>query len=130
MDTYLQSGLDALADGTRMAIFDRLSRGPMAVSELASVMPVSRPAVSQHLRVLKDAGLVLDSRQGTRRIYQLSPEGIARLRDHFDRIWTRALSSFEIVASRAPAVSQKTVKKSSTKGESPHDSNRRKHHRP
>lgn len=130
MDTYLQSGLDALADGTRMAIFDRLSRGPMAVSELASVMPVSRPAVSQHLRVLKDAGLVLDSRQGTRRIYQLSPEGIARLRDHFDRIWTRALSSFEIVASRAPAVSQKTVKKSSTKGEFPHDSNRRKHHRP
>lgn len=113
-----------------MAIFDRLSRGPMAVSELASVMPVSRPAVSQHLRVLKEAGLVLDSRQGTRRIYQLSPEGIARLRDHFDRIWTRALSSFEIVASRAPAVSQKTVKKSSTKGEFPHDSNRRKHHRP
>lgn len=112
-----------------MAIFDRLSRGPMAVNELASVMPVSRPAVSQHLRVLKEAGLVVDSRQGTRRIYQLSPEGIARLRDHFDRIWTRALSSFEIVASQAPAVPQKTFEKSSTKGESAHGSNRRKHHR-
>ncbi|HEU4636038.1 MAG TPA: metalloregulator ArsR/SmtB family transcription factor, partial [Edaphobacter sp.] len=86
MDAYLQSGLDALADATRMTIFDRLSRGPMAVHELASHLPVSRPAVSQHLRVLKQAGLVLDSKQGTRRIYQLSPEGIARLRDHFDQI--------------------------------------------
>ena len=68
MDAYLQSGLDALGDATRMAIFDRLSRGPLAVHELAANMPVSRPAVSQHLRVLKDAGLVLDSKSGTRRV--------------------------------------------------------------
>lgn len=124
MDTYLQSGLDALADGTRMAIFDRLSRGPMAVNELAATMPVSRPAVSQHLRVLKDAGLVLDNRQGTRRVYQLSPEGIARLRDHFDRIWTRALSSFEIAASQGTAAPN-IPRTSPRKGE-PHAANRRK----
>ena len=60
MDAYLQAGLDALGDGTRMAIFQRLANGPMAVNELATMLPVSRPAVSQHLRVLKDAGLVTD----------------------------------------------------------------------
>ena len=63
-----------------MAIFQRLANGPMAVNELAGMLPVSRPAVSQHLRVLKDAGLVTDSREGTRRLYQLNPEGVARLR--------------------------------------------------
>ena len=126
MDTYLQSGLDALADGTRMAIFDRLSRGPMAVNELASVMPVSRPAVSQHLRVLKEAGLVLDTREGTRRIYRLSPDGVARLRDHFDKVWTRALGSFEIIASQSHAAAEKAWKNSLQKGELPHGSKRRK----
>jgi DNA-binding transcriptional ArsR family regulator len=130
VDAYLQSGLDALGDATRMAIFDRLSRGPLAVHELAATMPVSRPAVSQHLRVLKDAGLVLDSKSGTRRVYQLSPEGIARLRDHFDRVWTRALSSFQIAASQAPVSPRKTAKKSLTKGESRHARNSRKSRRP
>ncbi len=67
----------------------------MAVNELASLLPVSRPAVSQHLRVLKDAGLVMDSKAGTRRVYRLDPEGVARLRAHFDRVWERALGSFE-----------------------------------
>ena len=130
MDAYLQSGLDALGDATRMAIFDRLSRGPLAVSELAAAMPVSRPAVSQHLRVLKQAGLVLDSKSGTRRLYQLSPEGIARLRDHFDRVWTRALSGFQIAASQASASPKNATKKSSTKGEPSHARSRRKSRRP
>jgi DNA-binding transcriptional ArsR family regulator len=95
VDTYLQAGLDALGDGTRMAIFQRLADGPMAVNELAGTLPVSRPAVSQHLRVLKDAGLVTDNRAGTRRMYQLNPEGVARLRAHFDQVWERALGAFQ-----------------------------------
>jgi DNA-binding transcriptional ArsR family regulator len=78
-----------------MAIFQKLTGGPMAVHELAGTLPVSRPAVSQHLRVLKDAGLVTDSRSGTRRVYQLNPEGIARLRAHFDRVWDKAMSAFQ-----------------------------------
>ena len=78
-----------------MAIFQRLANGPLAVSEIAGTLPVSRPAVSQHLKVLKDAGLVRDKREGTRRLYQLDPEGVARLRAHFDQMWTTALSSFQ-----------------------------------
>jgi DNA-binding PadR family transcriptional regulator len=70
----------------------------MAVNELAQDMPVSRPAVSQHLRVLKDAGLVTDSRDGTRRMYQLDPEGVARLRAHFDQVWEKALGAFQRAA--------------------------------
>lgn len=103
MDAYLQSGLDALGDATRMAIFQKLSAGPLAVNELAGMMPVSRPAVSQHLRVLKDAGLVVDSRAGTRRLYTLNPEGVARLRGHFDRMWTQAMSAFQTAAEAKPA---------------------------
>jgi len=95
VDAYLQAGLEALGDATRMAIFQRLSGGPIAVNELARVMPVSRPAVSQHLKVLKDAGLVMDSKAGTRRLYQLNPEGVARLRAHFDQMWTHAMSAFQ-----------------------------------
>lgn len=95
MDTYLQIGLEALGDPTRMAIFERLAKGPMAVNELAGTLPVSRPAVSQHLRVLRDAGLVTDNKVGTRRLYQLSPEGITRLRAHFDQVWDNALSAFQ-----------------------------------
>ena len=98
MDAYLQAGLDALGDATRMAIFQKLSGGPIAVNELAAVLPVSRPAVSQHLKVLKDAGLVTDTKAGTRRLYQLDPEGVARLRAHFDQMWTRAMSAFQAVA--------------------------------
>jgi DNA-binding transcriptional ArsR family regulator len=110
VDAYLQAGLDALGDGTRMAIFQRLSHGPLAVQELADTLPVSRPAVSQHLRVLKDAGLVTDSKAGTRRMYQLDPEGVARLRAHFDLVWERALGAFERAAV-APAVSSLAKKK-------------------
>jgi DNA-binding transcriptional ArsR family regulator len=98
VNAYLQAGLDALGDATRMAIFQKLSDGPFAVNELARVLPVSRPAVSQHLKVLKDAGLVTDTKSGTRRLYQLDPEGVARLRAHFDLMWTRAMSAFQAAA--------------------------------
>lgn len=103
VDAYLQAGLDALGDATRMAIFQKLAGGPVAVNELAQALPVSRPAVSQHLRVLKDAGLVTDSRAGTRRLYQLNPEGVARLRAHFDQMWTKAMSSFQAAAENQPS---------------------------
>ena len=102
MDAYLQAGLDALGDATRMAIFQKLAAGPTAVNELARTLPVSRPAVSQHLRVLKDAGLVTDSKAGTRRLYQLNPEGVARLRAHFDQMWTKAMSAFQAAAEKQP----------------------------
>jgi DNA-binding transcriptional ArsR family regulator len=102
VDAYLQAGLDALGDVTRMAIFQKLAAGPVAVNELARTLPVSRPAVSQHLRVLKDAGLVTDSKSGTRRLYQLNPEGVARLRAHFDHMWTKALSNFQAAAEKHP----------------------------
>ena len=97
-----------------MAIFQRLSHGPMAVHELADKLPVSRPAVSQHLRVLKDAGLVTDSRAGTRRMYQLDPEGVARLRAHFDLVWERALGGFQGAAT-SPDLSALAKKKSAKK---------------
>jgi DNA-binding MarR family transcriptional regulator len=98
-----------------MAIFQRLSHGPMAVQELADTLPVSRPAVSQHLRVLKDAGLVTDSKAGTRRMYRLDPEGVARLRAHFDLVWERALGAFQRAAV-APAVSPLAKKEAGKKG--------------
>ncbi len=100
VDAYLQAGLDALGDPTRMAIFQKLAGGPIAVVELARKLPVSRPAVSQHLRVLKDAGLVIDSKAGTRRLYQLDPAGVARLRAHFDQMWTKAMSAFQAAAEK------------------------------
>jgi DNA-binding transcriptional ArsR family regulator len=98
VDTYLKAGLDALADATRMAIFQKLASGPLAVNELAGTLPVTRPAVSQHLKVLKAAGLVTDTRAGTRRLYQLHQEGVARLRAHFDQMWTQAMSAFQVAA--------------------------------
>jgi DNA-binding transcriptional ArsR family regulator len=100
--TY-QNGFDALGDPTRRAIFDRLRRGPSAVGELAGDFPVSRPAVSQHLRVLKDAGLVTDRRDGSRRLYQVDPGGLARMRDYLDSFWSEALSAYERAAERKGA---------------------------
>ena len=88
----------ALADPTRRAIFERLRGGPRPVVELASDLPVSRPAVSQHLRVLKEAGLVTERRDGTRRLYRIDPDGIAALRDYFDEFWTDALAAFKAAA--------------------------------
>jgi DNA-binding transcriptional ArsR family regulator len=93
--TTNQLALGALGDPTRRAIFERLFEHPSAVGELAALLPVSRPAVSQHLKVLKDAGLVTDLRQGNRRIYQLDPQGIGQLRDYLDRFWGVALASFK-----------------------------------
>jgi DNA-binding transcriptional ArsR family regulator len=90
--------LDALGDWTRRQIFDALKNGPQSVGELAARMPVSRPAVSQHLRVLKDAGLVLDRRDGTRRIYSVDPEGLAGIRAYFDSFWDEALGRFAAAA--------------------------------
>ncbi|HTB95282.1 MAG TPA: metalloregulator ArsR/SmtB family transcription factor [Candidatus Sulfotelmatobacter sp.] len=95
MDAYIQNGLAALGDPTRLAIFEMLGDHPQAVNQLAAGLPVSRPAVSQHLRVLKDARLVRDRREGTRRIYELNPEGLALLRDHFAELWDQALSAFK-----------------------------------
>ena len=100
MDAALQTGLEALGDSTRMAIFQRLSAGPLAVNELAGMLPVSRPAVSQHLKVLKDAGLVTDRKSGTRRYYALDPEGVAQLRAHFDALWDRSLHAFRAAAEK------------------------------
>src|ERR1043165_5210642 len=89
------SALQALADPTRREIFERLARAPSAVGELASELPVSRPAVSQHLKVLKDAGLVIDRPDGTRRLYQLDPTGIEAVRAYFDTFWNQALAAFK-----------------------------------
>ncbi len=88
-------GLSALGDPTRRAIFEHLGERPSAVVDLAALVPVSRPAVSQHLKVLKDAGLVRDVQVGTRRIYSLDPDGIAGMRDYLDRFWNTALHSFK-----------------------------------
>jgi DNA-binding transcriptional ArsR family regulator len=90
--------LSALADPTRRAIFERLADGPLAVGELARELPVSRPAVSQHLRVLKQAGLVTDRQAGARRLYQLDADGIARVRGYFDQFWNQALGAFKAAA--------------------------------
>jgi DNA-binding transcriptional ArsR family regulator len=99
VNTY-ESALDALGDPTRRAIFEHLADQPSAVGELADRLPVTRPAVSQHLRILKDAGLVTDRRDGSRRIYRLDPTGIGQLRDELDRFWGSALSAFKVVAER------------------------------
>ena len=90
--------LDALGDPTRRAIFERLGDAPRAVGELAREFPISRPAVSQHLKVLKDAGLVTDRPVGTRRIYQLDPQGIDELRAYIDKFWNQALAAFKAAA--------------------------------
>jgi DNA-binding transcriptional ArsR family regulator len=87
--------MDALGDPTRRAVFERLRTGPKAVGELAAGLPVSRPAVSQHLRVLREAGLVSERRVGTRNIYRADPRGLAELRAYFDDFWARALEAFK-----------------------------------
>ena len=95
MPTYQVDAWTALGDPTRRAIFERLAEHPRAVGELARELPVSRPAVSQHLKVLKGAGLVVDRSAGTRRIYQLDPDGLGALRAELDRFWTQALGSYK-----------------------------------
>ena len=93
-----QDPMDALGDRTRRAIFEQLRKGPRAVGEIADELPVSRPAVSQHLRVLKQAGLVTERRNGTRRIYRVDPDGLGELRAYFDEFWNEALVAFKAAA--------------------------------
>src|SRR5215469_1959028 len=98
--TY-QSALTALADPTRRAVFEQLRHGPKAVGEIARGLPVSRPAVSQHLKALKAAGLVSDEADGTRRVYQIDPKGLGQLRAWLDRLWDVALTNFPAEAERS-----------------------------
>jgi DNA-binding transcriptional ArsR family regulator len=95
---YETDGWAALGDATRRAIFERLADGPQAVGVLARGLPVSRPAVSQHLKVLKDAGLVTDRADGNRRLYQVDPDGVDALRTYLDRFWNRSLAAFKQAA--------------------------------
>lgn len=99
-DEAIATALVALGDPTRREIFERVAARPSAVGELAEDLPVSRPAVSQHLRVLKDAGLVMDHPAGTRRIYELNPRGIEALRSYLDGFWNRSLAAFKRAAER------------------------------
>jgi DNA-binding transcriptional ArsR family regulator len=99
--TYQADGWTALGDPTRRAIFERLVDRPWAVGELASTLPVSRPAVSQHLKVLKEARLVIDRPVGNRRIYQVDSDGLAAFRAELDRFWTKALASFKQAVERS-----------------------------
>jgi DNA-binding transcriptional ArsR family regulator len=98
--TY-EEAMNALGDPTRRRIFDRLAQGPKPVGELARGLPVSRPAVSQHLRVLKDAGLVTERPEGTRRVYRVDPSGVIALRAYFEAFWNRALVDFRDEAEQA-----------------------------
>jgi DNA-binding transcriptional ArsR family regulator len=100
--TYRADALSVLGDPTRRQIFELLAAGPLSVGELAQRLPVSRPAVSQHLRALKEAGLVVDRAAGTRRIYQVDPSGVAGLRAYLDQIWGTALAAFQ-AAVEAPS---------------------------
>ena len=98
---YPTRALVALGDPTRLAIMERLAERPRAVVDLARELPVSRPAVSQHLRVLKDAGLVIDHAAGNRRIYRADPDGLAALRDELDRFWNKALAAYKVAVEQA-----------------------------
>jgi DNA-binding transcriptional ArsR family regulator len=95
-----QNALAALADPTRRLVFEKLKSGPKPVGAIARGLPVSRPAVSQHLKVLKDAGLVADQPDGTRRVYYIDPKGLGQLRAWLDQFWDRALASFAAEAER------------------------------
>lgn len=101
MNTNLQLKLQVLGDPTRRAIFERLAHGPVAVVDIAAELPVSRSAVSQHLKVLKEAGLVTNERAANRNLYQLNPKGLAGLRDYFDQFWRESLQSFKQAAEKS-----------------------------
>jgi DNA-binding transcriptional ArsR family regulator len=98
---YQRDAWNALGDPTRKAIFELLLERPRAVVELAGELPVTRPAVSQHLRVLKDAGLVADQPVGTRRIYRADPDGLATLRTDLDRFWGKALAAYKAIVEQS-----------------------------
>ena len=104
---YVVEKFAALADPTRLAVFERVATGPAAVHEIAREFPVSRPAISQHLRVLKDARLVLDEAVGNQRIYRVNPSGIEEIRSYFDRFWGDALASFKSFIENNPYPNRK-----------------------
>jgi DNA-binding transcriptional ArsR family regulator len=94
------AAMAALADPTRRAVFERLRGGPRPVVEIARGLPVSRPAVSQHLRVLKEAGLVRERREGTRNFYSVNGDGLAEVREYLEEFWDEALAAFKLVAEK------------------------------
>ena len=100
--------MDALGDATRRRIYERLAEGPASVGRIAEGLPISRPAVSQHLRVLKDAGLVSDRKVGTRRVYAVNPAGVSALREYWEQFWSRALNQFR-AAAEAQADSKREI---------------------
>lgn len=108
MDTYLQAGLQAISDPTRLAILQRLADSPLPVVELTRGFSMSRPAISQHLRILKDAGLVTNRAHGTQRIYEIDSIGIETLRAHFDSLWSEVLGRFQSAA-KAPIKAASTT---------------------
>ena len=93
-------GFAALADPTRRSVFERLAKKSLSVGDLAAGLPISRPAVSQHLKVLKAAGLVIDEAHGTRRVYRIDPRGIEAMKSYLDRFWDRALAAFKAAAEK------------------------------
>jgi DNA-binding transcriptional ArsR family regulator len=103
VNTYSSLQLDALGDPTRRAILSQLQRGPLPVGAIAQAFPISRPAISQHLKILKDARLVSDRAEGTRRLYQLDPAGFESVRAYLDQFWTTALDAFKQKADAEPA---------------------------
>ena len=100
--TY-QHALVALSDPTRRRVFEQLRQGPLSVGKIAALMPVSRPAVSQHLGVLKRAGLVADRAEGTRRLYYIDPQGLAAIRTWLDQFWDGALAAFKVELEKGEA---------------------------
>lgn len=104
--TYQGRMLEALGDATRRSIFEILAAGPRSVADIAADLPVSRPAVSQHLKVLKEAELVSSTAVGTRRLYALDPRGLAAIRGYFDQFWNQALAAFAHAAENPPEEKQ------------------------
>jgi DNA-binding transcriptional ArsR family regulator len=107
VNTYTSAQLDALGDPTRRAILSQLRRGPLPVGALAQAFPISRPAISQHLKILKAARLVTDRAEGTRRLYQLDPAGFESVRAYLDQFWTTALDAFKAKADAEPTRSHR-----------------------
>jgi DNA-binding transcriptional ArsR family regulator len=128
VNTYVKNGLAALGDPTRLTIFEMIGAHPRAVHELAAGLPVSRPAVSQHLRVLKQGRLVRDRRMGTRRIYELDAEGLALLRDHFAQLWDKALAAFQKTAEEEYQKEKQNGSRTRTNGQRKTDASRKSTH--
>jgi len=101
--TYARQAIDALSDPTRRDILEKLRRGPRAVGEIAADLPISRPAVSQHLKLLKESGLVAERRQGTRHYFALAPDGLGEIRAYVDGLWDDALAAFAAHVAKRPA---------------------------